>query len=119
MSCAHQEATHRRFLIKIVLEIRAATEADRDAIWDIFHAIVAAGDTYAFEPEMSRQEALAYWFRGDTHTYAAENDGRVVGTYTLRPNQAGGGSHVANAAFMVAPDTRGLQVGRRMGEHSL
>src|SRR5438477_8948742 len=101
------------------LEIRSATEADHDAIWDIFHAIVAAGDTYAFEPEMSRQEALAYWFRGDTHTYAAENDGRVVGTYTLRPNQAGGGSHVANAAFMVAPDTRGLQVGRRMGEHCL
>ncbi|PYJ48401.1 MAG: GNAT family N-acetyltransferase, partial [Verrucomicrobia bacterium] len=48
-----------------------------------------------------------------------ENNGRVVGTYILRPNQAGGGSHVANAAFMVAPDTRGLQVGRRMGEHCL
>jgi len=119
LSCADQGATHRRFLIEIVLEIRAATEADRDAIWDIFHAIVAAGDTYAFEPEMSRQEALAYWFRGDTHTYVAENNGRVVGTYILRPNQAGGGSHVANAAFMVAPDTRGLQVGRRMGEHCL
>jgi len=58
-----------------VLEIRAATEADHDAIWDIFHVIVAAGDTYAFEPEMSRQEALAYWFRGGTHTYVAKLDG--------------------------------------------
>jgi len=45
-----------------VLEIRAATEADHDAIWDIFHAIVAAGDTYAFELEMSRQEGLAFGF---------------------------------------------------------
>jgi len=112
-----------------VLEIRAATEADHDAIWDIFHVIVAAGDTYAFEPEMSRQEALAYWFRGGTHTYVAKLDGlkpssfqpagRVVGTYILRPNQSGGGSHVANAAFMVAPDARGLQIGRKMGEHCL
>ena len=102
-----------------MLGIRAATEADHDAIWDIFHAIVAAGDTYAFELEMSRQEGLAYWFRADTRTYVAENDGRVVGTYILKPNQAAAGSHVANAAFMVAPDTRGVRVGRKMGEHCL
>src|SRR5437764_3692492 len=68
---------------------------------------------------MSREEGLAYWFRADTHTYVAENDGRVVGTYILKPNQAAAGSHVANAAFMVAPDTRGLRVGRKMGEHCL
>ena len=102
-----------------MLEIRAATEADHDAIWDIFYAVVAAGDTYAFEPEMSRNDALAYWFRAGTRPYVAENDGRVVGTYILKPNQAGAGSHVANAAFMVAPSARGLQVGRNMGEHCL
>ena len=102
-----------------MLEIRAATEADHDAIWDIFHAILAKGDTYAFEPEMSRQEALAYWVRADTRTYVAENDGRVLGTYILKPNQAAAGSHVANAAFMVASAARGLQVGRKMGEHCL
>ena len=28
-------------------------------------------------------------------------------TYILRANQPGAGSHVANAAFMVAPDARG------------
>ena len=75
--------------------------------------------TYSDEPEMSRREAFAYWFRADTHTYVAENDGRVVGTYTLKPNQAGAGSHVANAAFMVAPEARGFGVGRKMGEHCL
>jgi L-amino acid N-acyltransferase YncA len=102
-----------------VLNIRPATEADRDAIWNIFHEIVADGDTYAFDPKMSREGALAYWFRADTHTYVAENKGHIVGTYILRTNQPGPGSHVANAAFMVAPDARGLGVGRRMGEHSL
>ena len=101
------------------MEIRAATEADRDAIWNIFHEIVAAGDTYAFDPRMSREDALAYWFRPDTHTYVAEKDGGVVATYILRPNQPGPGSHVANAAFMVASDAQGSGVGRKMAEHCL
>jgi len=102
-----------------VLEIRSATNDDRDAIWNIFHAIVAAGDTYAFDPKISCGEALAYWFRADTHTYVAEEDGRVVGTYILKANQPGHGSHVANAAFMVSPTSRGLGAGRNMGEHCL
>jgi L-amino acid N-acyltransferase YncA len=102
-----------------VLNIRLATEAEHDAIWKIFHDVVAPGDTYAFDPGMSREEALAYWFAHGTHAYVAESDGRIVGTYILRPNQAGPGSHVANAAFMVSPGARGLGVGRGMGEHCL
>ena len=102
-----------------MLNIRPATEADCDAIWEIFHAAVAAGDTYAFDPNISREEALAYWFREDRHTHVAEQDRQVVGTYILRPNQSGGGSHVAYAAFMVARKARGQGIGRAMGEHCL
>jgi L-amino acid N-acyltransferase YncA len=101
------------------MQIRPATDADRDTIWNIFHEIVVAGDTYAFDPRMSREEAFAYWFRDDTDTYVAEKDARVVGTYILKPNQLGPGSHVANAAFMVASDAQGSGVGRRMAEHCL
>ena len=100
--------------------IRSASRADENAIWSIFHAVVAAGDTYAFDPQTSREEALAYWFHPDTHTYVAESDnGTVVGTYILKPNQPALGSHVANAGFMVSPAARGSGVGRRMGEHCL
>ena len=101
------------------MQIRPAINLDHDAIWNIFHEIIAAGDTYAFDPQMPREEALAYWFRADTHTYVAEEDGGVIGTYILRPNQSGAGSHVANAAFMVARDAEGAGVGRRMAEHCL
>ena len=119
------------------LKIRSATERDRNAIWKIFHEVVAAGDTYALDSGMSREEALAYWFRADTHTYVAEQDRQsvgdgvavpgklevqdreIVGTYILRANQAGPGARVANAAYMVAKDARGLGVGRNMAEHSL
>jgi len=102
-----------------MVEIREATAADRDAIWDIFREVIAAGDTYAFDPGMSRHDALGYWFQADTRTYVAKSRGRILGTYILRPNQSGGGSHVANAAFMVAPDARGQGIGRAMGEHCL
>ncbi len=99
--------------------IRAATPADEDAVWSIFHAVIAPGDTYVFDPQMSREEALAYWFRPDTHAYVAESGGQVVGSYIFKPNQPALGSHVANAAFMVSPAARGSGVGRRMGEHCL
>jgi L-amino acid N-acyltransferase YncA len=102
-----------------MVEIRAATVANRDAVWNIFREVVAARDTYAFDPGMSRQDALGYWFQANTRTYIAESSGRIVGTYILRPNQSGGGSHVANAAFMVARDARGQGIGRAMGEHCL
>ena len=126
-----------------MLHIRAAIDTDRDAIWGIFHEVVAAGDTYPFDPEMSRDDALAYWFQSDAHTYIAEQDrnsvgeavgfpgtltasptGRererqIVGTYILRPNWSGPGGHVANAAFMVAANARGQGIGRAMGEHCL
>ena len=101
------------------MEIHAATNADRVAIWKIFHEIIATGDTYAFDPRMSREQALAYWFQADTQTYVAEKDGGIIGTYILRPNQLGPGSHVANAAFMVAPGAQGSGVGRAMAEHCL
>jgi ribosomal protein S18 acetylase RimI-like enzyme len=115
---AATEAVALQFHLRM-MKIRAASEADRDTVWNIFQEIVAAGDTYAFDPKMSREEALAYWFRADTHTYIAEKDGHVVGTYILRPNQLGPGSHVANAAFMVASDAQRSGVGRSMAEHCL
>jgi ribosomal protein S18 acetylase RimI-like enzyme len=102
------------------MKIRPATEADHDAIWNIFREVVAAGDTYALDPNISREDALAYWFVPGTHTYVAEQPAiGVVGTYILRPNQSGGGSHVANAGFMVSARARGQGIGRAMAEHCL
>lgn len=102
------------------MKIRPAIKTDRDAIWNIFHEVVAAGDTYALDPHISREEALAYWFGPSTYTYVAEQPGvGIAGTYILRANQCGGGSHVANAAFMVSARARGQGTGRAMAEHCL
>ncbi|MCP9463461.1 MAG: GNAT family N-acetyltransferase [Nitrospira sp.] len=99
--------------------VRQAVSADEERIWEIFHTVVASGDTYAYAPTTSREEALASWFRADTATYVAVEKDMVVGTYILRPNQPGLGNHVANAAFMVDPLARRRGIGRLMGEHCL
>ena len=102
------------------MKIRPANDADREAIWNIFHEVVATGDTYALDSNISREDALAYWFAPGTHTYVAEQPAiGVAGTYILRPNQSGGGSHVANAGFMVPASARGQGLGRAMAEHCL
>lgn len=102
-----------------MLQIREASASDGEAIWNIFRLVVASGDTYTFDPGTSRQDALAYWLHPSNQCYVAKSEAEIVGTYILKANQPGLGSHVANAAFMVAPQARGRGVGRYMGEHAL
>jgi L-amino acid N-acyltransferase YncA len=99
--------------------IRAATDDDRDAVWEIFRATVAPGDAFVYAPNTPREEAMAYWFGKGTRTYVAEEEGKIVGSYILRDNRPGLGNHVSNAGFMVDPAARGSGVGRKMGEHAL
>ena len=101
------------------MTIRPANESDREAIREIFREVIATGETYPIEPDIPRERALAYWFKHNAHVCVVENNGKIVGSYTLHQNQAGGGAHVANAAFIVAKDTRGEGIGRAMGEHCL
>ena len=101
------------------LTIRPDTPAHADALWTILHAVITAGDTYAFSPDMSRADALAAWHPAGGHTFVAEREGRLVGTYLLKANQPGLGSHVANCGYMVAPEARGQGLGETLCRHSL
>jgi len=101
------------------MNIRPATDLDRDAIWEIFRATVAPGDAFVYDPNTPREEAMAYWFAEGTLTYVAEENGKVVGSYILRANRPGLGNHVSNAGFMVDPAARRLGVGQAMGEHAI
>jgi L-amino acid N-acyltransferase YncA len=101
------------------MNIRPALDSDRDAVWKIFQATVAPGDAFVYDPNTPREEAMAYWFAKGTRSYVAEENGKVIGSYILRPNRPGLGDHVSNAGFMVDPDARGRGVGRAMGEHAL
>jgi L-amino acid N-acyltransferase YncA len=100
--------------------IRKAEPEDFDEIWKIFHAVVSRGDTYTFDPGITKEEARAIWMSPQAWTYVATNDsGDVLGTYFMRANQPGLGSHVINAGYMVTEEARGRGIGRAMCEHSL
>jgi ribosomal protein S18 acetylase RimI-like enzyme len=99
--------------------IRPATQDDEEAIWRIIGPTIRAGETYALDRDMSETDALVYWMGSDRDTFVAEDQGRVVGTYFLRANQAGGGAHVANCGYMTDPAASGRGIARGMCEHSL
>jgi len=101
------------------VNIRPATLADVDDIWRIFHAVVAAGDTYTFPPDSPRTNAVDYFLGPGMTTWVIEDGHRVIGVYKLIANGIGLGAHVANASFMVDPAAQRKGVGRAMGEHCL
>lgn len=100
-------------------DIRRAQDSDFEAIWTIFHEVVQGGDTYLYDPDTTREEARAIWMSNDVSTYVAILDGVVVGTYILRPNYPGLGSHVANAGYMVKMEAGGKGIGAALCRHSM
>jgi ribosomal protein S18 acetylase RimI-like enzyme len=102
------------------MQIRPASlSADAEPIWAILDPTLRAAETYTLPADMPREDALAYWFGARREVFAAEEDGQMLGTYFLQPNQQGGGSHVANCGYITAPWATGRGVARAMCEHSL
>jgi L-amino acid N-acyltransferase YncA len=65
--------------------IRDATEADWPAIWPFFHPIVAAGDTFSYDPAMDEATSRAMWMVAPPGraTVAVAPDGQVLGTANM------------------------------------
>jgi L-amino acid N-acyltransferase YncA len=97
----------------------ASPAADADSIWAILEPTIRAGETYTLPTDMTRNGAMAYWFACRHEVFLAEENGQVLGTYFLRANQQGGGSHVANCGYITAPWATGRGVARAMCAHSL
>ncbi|MBL4715162.1 MAG: GNAT family N-acetyltransferase [Bacteroidetes bacterium] len=101
------------------LNIRVADEKDIDATWEIFKDVIHDGDTYVYPTNTSRNEFEKIWFTDNINTYVAEFDDVIIGSFIIKDNQPGLGSHIANASYMVHSQYRGNQIGLAMGEYSL
>ncbi len=102
------------------MEIRPATAADWPAIYPFFSAIVAAGETYAYPPDLSLDEAAPLWMHTPpAQTVVAVEDGVVLGSATMGPNRPGRGAHIATGSFMIDPTSQGRGVGRALGNYLL
>jgi ribosomal protein S18 acetylase RimI-like enzyme len=101
------------------LRIRPARAKDAPALWRIIEPMIRAGETYPLARDLSRKDALAYWRSPLHEVFVAERSGLPVGTYYLRANNQGGGAHVANCGYVVAPHAVRGGVARAMCVHSL
>jgi L-amino acid N-acyltransferase YncA len=101
------------------MQIRKARGDDTRAIAEIIVPTIREGATYALDRDMSEAEALAYWLAPDKETFVADAEGLILGTYYMRPNQAGGGRHICNCGYMTRAEASGRGVARAMCLHSL
>ena len=103
------------------LEVRLAVSEDWQGIWEIFRQVVASGQTYVYDPATTSDQAQKLWLNptAEARTYVMLDKRKTVGTYLLKPNQIGLGNHVANAGFMIHPDTQGQGFGKLLAEHCL
>jgi L-amino acid N-acyltransferase YncA len=99
--------------------VRDFRPVDWPRIWPFLRDIVAAGDTYCWPAETTEAAARAWWAeKPNGRVFVAEDDdGTILGTAELHPNQPAHGSHVANAGFMVRPEASGRGIGRALATH--
>jgi ribosomal protein S18 acetylase RimI-like enzyme len=102
-----------------VITIRRYLETDWQAVWPILRSTIQAGETYTFAPDSSEAEIHRAWIETPSATYVAcDPDGRVLGTYFIKPNQPGPGAHVCNCGYVVASNEEGRGIATLMCEHS-
>lgn len=94
-------------------------QADWPGIWKVLEPAFRAGDSYPIYSDVTEADAKTYWFAPDKTTFVARNEaGDIIGTYYIRPNQGGIGSHICNCGFVTAENARGQGVASKMCEHS-
>lgn len=98
----------------------AAIELDYDGVWEIFLDVISRGDVFSFLPDTPKSDLRKLWFADNMDTFVAvDNSGKIVGSYYIKPNQPGLGSHIANAGYMVHAEEKGKGIGRLLCQHSI
>ena len=101
------------------MKLREYQESDWNQLWPMVEKVFRAGETYAFSTAITKQEAYEIWIETPRKTYVAEGEnGQILGTYYIKPNQPALGSHVCNCGYIVSESARGKGVASRMCEHS-
>ncbi|GAA3282719.1 acetyltransferase [Paenarthrobacter aurescens] len=103
-------------------DIRKATPEDWPGIWSILQPVIREGETFTWDRDTSEETARSKWIKdapGQTFVAVARDTGEVLGTGEFHANQAGGGSHVANAGYMVGANNSGQGIARALCAYSL
>ena len=99
-------------------EIMPYTEADVDAMIEIWNEVVRDGAAFPQLDELNHKTGVEFFGRQDFAGVAKVN-GEVAGLYILHPNNVGRCGHHANASYAVSSKMRGMKIGEGLVRHSL
>ena len=97
------------------IQIRAYQSKDAADAAQIWNEVVADGNAFPQDTEMTANEA-DHFFLEQTYTGIAENADthEILGLYILHPNNVGRCGHISNASYAVRKNTRGLHIGEKL-----
>ena len=102
-----------------MIHIREYKPTDWPALLPMLRDTFATGDTYTFPPDSSDAEIQKAWIEVPSATLVACGEGgELLGTYFIKPNQPGLGSHVCNCGYIVSRAAQGRGVASLMCEDS-
>lgn len=101
------------------IQIIAATKEQKPKLFKLFMDVVKDGEAFMHNESTTFEEWNQFWFGNGVSTFVAIKNGTIVGSYILKPNQPGVGSHVANGGYMVNINHRGKRIGELLGKHSI
>ena len=72
-----------------MIKIRRFKKPDWLIVWPIIETVFRRGETYAFSPDITENEAHNVWIEAPTATFVAiDSDNEIVGTYYIKPNRS-------------------------------
>jgi L-amino acid N-acyltransferase YncA len=105
--------------------LRRYESHDWPEVCAILQTIIRSGEYYTFDPATPDKEIEKIWIKtpqeasGATYVAVDNASGQVLGTYFLKSNWPGLGSHIANAGYAVAEHAQGRGIASAMCEHSI
>lgn len=93
--------------------IREFKKEDLEEMIDIWNEIIREGDAFPQEEYLTLETGFEF-FKNQTYTGVAVEDGEILGLYILHPNNVGRCSHIANASYAVKSDVRGKHIGEKL-----
>ena len=94
-----------------IMHIREFRQSDIPQMIRIWNEIVEEGTAFPQEETLD-EESGATFFRSQTRSAVAEENGVICGLYILHPNNIGRCGHLSNASYAVASAHRGKRIGR-------
>ncbi|MES2887130.1 MAG: GNAT family N-acetyltransferase [Pseudomonadota bacterium] len=105
-------------LADFMVMVRLYCDGDWPALWRMLRPVFRAGETYACPRDVDEAQTHTYWVGSATACWVAEHNGLVIGSYYVKPNQPGQGSHVSNCGYVVAAEARNRGVAAALCTHS-